>query len=194
MLVRFHSSLWWNNIHVYLYHIFFIHLLMGIRVFHVLAFVNNATVNICYCCWVAHSRLTLCNPVDWCFLVLHSLLELCPLSQWCHPAISSCVAPLFSCLQPFPASVSFSNELALLIRWPKYWSFSFSFSISLSNEYLELISFRIYWFDLLAVQGTLRSLLQHHSSKVSILQCSAFFMFHLSYPYMITGKTIALTI
>ena len=84
----------------------------------------------------------------------------------------------------------FSNESTLHIRWPKYWSFSFS--TSPSNEYSGLISFRIDWFDLLAVQGTLNSL-QHHSSKASILQCSAFFMVQLSHPYMTTGKTIALT-
>ena len=84
----------------------------------------------------------------------------------------------------------FSNEPALRIRWPKYWSFSFS--ISPSNEYSGLISFRMYWLDLLAVQGTLKSLLQHHSSKASILQCSALFMVQLSHPYIITGKTIAL--
>ena len=85
----------------------------------------------------------------------------------------------------------FSSESLLHIRWPKYWSFSFS--ISPSNEYSGLISFRTDWFDLLAVQGTLKSLLQHHSSKASILRCSAFFMVPLSYPYMTTGKTIALT-
>ena len=85
----------------------------------------------------------------------------------------------------------FSNESVLHIRWPKYWSFSFS--ISPSNEYLVLISFRMDWLDLLAVQGTLKSLLQHHSSKASILQCSAFSMVQLSHPYMTTGKTIALT-
>ena len=85
----------------------------------------------------------------------------------------------------------FSNESVLHVRWPKYWSFSFS--ISSSNEYSGLISFRIYWFDLLAVQGTLKSLLQHHSWKASILQCSAFFIVQLSQPYMTTGKTIALT-
>ena len=83
----------------------------------------------------------------------------------------------------------FSNELVLLIRWPKNWSFS----ISSSNEYSGLIYFRIDWFDLLAVQGTLKSLLQHHSSKASIFQCSAFFMVQLSHPYMTTGKTITLT-
>ena len=85
----------------------------------------------------------------------------------------------------------FSSESGLHIRWPKYWSFSFS--ISPSSEYSGLISFRMHWLDLLAVQGTLKSLLQHHSSKASILQCSAFFIVQLSYPYMTTGKTIALT-
>ena len=85
----------------------------------------------------------------------------------------------------------FSNESVLHIRWPKYWSFSFS--ISPSNEYSGLISFRMYWLDLLAVQGTLKSLLQHHSSKALILQCSAFFIVQLSHPYMTTEKTIALT-
>ena len=85
----------------------------------------------------------------------------------------------------------FSNELFLRIRWPDYWSFSLS--ISPSNEYSGLISFRMDWFDLLAVQGTLNCLLQHHSSKASILWCSAFFMVQLTHPYMTTGKTIALT-
>ena len=85
----------------------------------------------------------------------------------------------------------FSNKSILHIRWPKYWSFSFS--ISHSNEYSGLISFRMDWLDLLAVQGTLKSLLQYHSSKASILQCSAFFRVQLSHPYMTTGKTIALT-
>ena len=91
----------------------------------------------------------------------------------------------------FPNIRVFSSESVLRIRWPKYWSFSFS--ISPSNEYSGLISYRMDRFDLLAVQGTLRSLLQHHSSKASILWCSAFFMVQLSHPYMTTGKTIALT-
>ena len=91
----------------------------------------------------------------------------------------------------FPSIRVFSNESALLIRWQKYWSFSFS--ISPSNEHPRLISFRMDWLDLLAVQGTLKSLLQHHSSKASILRCSAFFKVQLSHPYMTTGKTIALT-
>ena len=91
----------------------------------------------------------------------------------------------------FPRIRVFSNESVLCIRWPKYWSFSFS--ISPSNEHPELISFRMDWLDLLAVQGTLRSLLQHHSSKASILLHSALFIAQLSHPYMTTGKTIALT-
>ena len=99
--------------------------------------------------------------------------------------------PLLSLPSVFPSIRVFSNESALQIRWPKYWSFSFS--ISPSNEYSGPISFRIDWFDLIAVQWTLRSLLQHHSSKASILCCSAFFIVQLSYPYMITGKIIGLT-
>ena len=99
--------------------------------------------------------------------------------------------PLLLLPSIFPSIKVFSNESALHIRWPKYWSFSFS--ISPSNEYSGLISFRMYWLDLLAVQGTLRSLLQHHSSKASVLQCSALFIVQLSHPYMTTGKTIALT-
>ena len=91
----------------------------------------------------------------------------------------------------FPSIRVFPNELVLHIRWPKYWSFSFS--ISPFKEYSGLISFKIDWFDLLAVQGTLNSLLQHHSSKASILKCSAFFIVQLSHPYMITGNTIGLT-
>ena len=114
----------------------------------------------------------------------------CASSWWCHPAISSCQPLLL--LPPIPPSIRvFSNESTLPMRWPKYWSFSFS--ISPSNEHSGLISFRIDWLDLLAVQGTLKSLLQHHSSKASMLQCSAFFTVQLSHPYMTTGKTIALT-
>ena len=99
--------------------------------------------------------------------------------------------PLFLLPSVFLSIRVFSNESVLSIRWPKYWSFSFS--ISPSNDYSGLISFRMDWLDLLAVQGTLKSLLQHHSSKASILWCSAFFIVQLSYPYMTTGKTIALT-
>ena len=99
--------------------------------------------------------------------------------------------PLLLLPSIFPSIRVFSNELVLRIKWPKYWSFSFS--INPSNEYSELISFRMDWFDLLAVQGTLKSLLQHHCSKTSILWQSAFFIVQLSHPYMTTGKTIALT-
>ena len=97
--------------------------------------------------------------------------------------------PLLLPLSIFTSIMIFPNESVLHIRWPKYWSFSFR--ISPSNEYSGLISFRIDWLDLLSVQGTLKNLLQHHSSKASILQCSAFFMVQLSHPYMTTGKTIA---
>ena len=113
----------------------------------------------------------------------------CPLRWWCY-VTSSCSATLFSFgFQSLSIRV-YSSELALHIRWPKHWSFS----ISPPNEYSGLISFRMDWLDLLAVQGILKSLLQHHSSKASSLWHSAFFMFHLSHPYMTTGKTIVLTI
>ena len=98
--------------------------------------------------------------------------------------------PLLLLPSIFPSIKVFSNESALHIRWPKYWSYSFN--ISPSNEYSGLISFRIDWFDLLAVQGTLKSRLQHHSSETSVLQCSAFFTAQLSHSYMTTGKTIVL--
>ena len=111
-----------------------------------------------------------------------------PWCQWCYLTISSSAAPFSFCLQSFPASGFFSNESALLrIRWPKYWSFS----ISPSNEYSGLISFRTHWFDLLAVQGTLKSHLQHPYLKASILQCSALFLVQLSYLYMTNGKAMA---
>ena len=101
----------------------------------------------------------------------------------CHPVL---LLPSI-----FPSIRVFSKDSVLHIRWPKYWSFNFS--ISPSNEYSGLISYRLDWLDLLAVQGTLKSLLQHHGSKVSILWCSAFFIVQLSHPYITTGKTIALT-
>ena len=146
---------------------------------------------------VAQSCLTLCDPMDCSMLGLPVHHQLPELTQThvhrvvipsnhlilCHPLL------LMSSI--FPSIRVFSNESALHIRWPKYWSFSFS--ISPSNEYSGLISFRIDWFDLLAVQGTLKSLLQHHSSEASIPRCSAFFVVQLSYPYMTTGKTTALT-
>ena len=138
------------------------------------------------------SHVWLCDLMDCStlgFPVLHYLPDH---RLWCHPTISSAALyhPLFSfCLQSFLAWGSLT-ELALSIRWPKYCSFS----NSPSNEYSELISFRIEWFDLLAVRGPPKSLLQHHSSKASILQCLAAFMVQFSYPYMTTGKTIVLTI
>ena len=117
--------------------------------------------------------------------------NLCPLSQWCYLTISSYAAPSSCPRDAFPSIRVFSSKSALPIRWPQYWSFSLS--ISPSNEYSRLISFRIDWFNLLAVQGTLKSLLQHHKSKASILRCTAFFMVQLSHLYMTTGKTIVLT-
>ena len=114
----------------------------------------------------------------------------CPLSWWCYPTISSSDVAILLLVSIFPSIRVFSNESALSIRWPKYWSFSFN--ISPSNEHPGLI-FRMDWLDLLAVQGILKSLLQHHSSKASILQCSAFFIVQLSHPYMTTRKTITFT-
>ena len=136
--------------------------------------------------WTAACRAPLSFTISWSLLRFMSiksvllsnhLILCCPLLLW--PSV-------------FPSIRVFSSELALRIRWPKYWSFSFS--ISPSSEYSGLISFRIGWFDLLAVQGTLKSFLQHHNSKASILYHSAFFMVQLLYPYMTTGKTIVLTI
>ena len=126
-------------------------------------------------------------------LGVHS--DSCPSSQWCDPAISSSVIPFSSCPESLPAPIPpsirvFSNESTLRMRWPKYWSFSFS--IIPSKEIPGLIV-RMDWLDLPVVQGTLKSLLQHHSSKASILWCSAFFTVQLSHPYMTTGKTTALT-
>ena len=131
-----------------------------------------------------HARLPL-SIVSWSLLKLMSI-ELVMLSKHlilCHP--------LLLLLSIFLSIRVFSNELALHIRWPEYWNFSFN--VSPSNEYSGLISYRIDWFGLLAVQGTLKSLLQHHRLKASVLQCSAFFMIQLSHPYMTTGKIIALT-
>ena len=147
---------------------------------------------------VIQSYLIHCKPMD-CSTsgssVLHHLLELAqthvielvmPSNHlvFCYPLL----------IQPsiFPSIRIFSNELALCIRWPKYWSFSFS--ISPTNEYSGLISFRIEWIDCVSVQGTLKSLLQHCNLKASVLWRSAFFMVHLSHPYMTTGKCIALTV
>ena len=123
--------------------------------------------------------------------VLYYLLEFAQIHvRWVSDVIQPS-HPLSSPSLPFPSIRVFSSESVLPIRWPKYWSFSFS--ISPSNDYSGLISFRMDWLDLLVVQGSLKSLLQHHSSKASILRCSAFLIVQLSHPYMTTGKTIALT-
>ena len=143
---------------------------------------------------VAQSCPTLCNPIDCSipgFPVYHQLPELVQTYvhqvsdaiQLSHPLLSPSLPPSI-----FPSIRVFSNESVLRIRWPKYWSFSFS--ISPSSEYSGLISFRMDWLDLLAVQGTLESLLQHHSSTASILGHSAFFIVQVSHPYMTTGKTM----
>ena len=138
-----------------------------------------------------HTRL------PWCaiFTISQSLLKLLSTESVMPSSYSSSVVPFSSCLQPFPASGSFPmNQFFASGGQNIYWSVSFRFSISPSSEYSGLISFRIDWFDLLAVQGTLKSLLQHHSSKASIFWHSAFFVVQLSCPYMTMGKTIALTI
>ena len=153
---------------------------------------------VCCCClvtktlqlfvipWTEAHQALLSSTISQSLLTLVSIQSVMPFNH----LIFCC--PLLLLTSVFLSSRVFSNESALHIRWPKYWSFSFS--ISASNEYSGLISFRIDWFDLLAVQWMLKSLLQHHSSKTSILRCSAFFMVQLSYPYMTTGKTITLTI
>ena len=146
---------------------------------------------------VTQSCLTLCNPMD-----CSTQASLSITNSWSLPKLMSIESvmpsnhlilccPLLLLPLVFPSIRVFSNESALFIRWPKYWSFSFN--ISPSNEHSGLISFRMDWLDLLAVQGTLKSLLQHHSSKASILWHSALFIVQLSHPYMTSGKTIALT-
>ena len=151
----------------------------------------------CCHCSVAKSYLTLCNPMDCStpsfpvLQYLRSLLKLMSIESVMPSNHLILHRSLLLLPSICPSIRVFSNESALHIRWPKYWSFSFS--ISPSKEYLGLISFRIDWLDLLAVQGTLKSLLQHHSSKASILWSSAFFMVQLSHPYMTTLKTIALS-
>ena len=135
--------------------------------------------------WTVACQASLSITNSWSLLKLMSIESVMPSNHLilCHPLL---LLPSI-----FPSIRVFSNESVLCIRWPKYWSFSFS--ISPSNEYSGLISFRMNWLDLLAVQGTLKSLLPHHSSKASILWHSALFMVQLSHPYMTTGKTIALT-
>ena len=135
--------------------------------------------------WTAAHQASLSITNSWSLLKLLSITLVMPSNY----LILCC--SLLLLLSIFPSIRVFSNESALHIRWPKYWSFSFI--ISPSSEHPGLISFRMDWLDLLAVQGTFKSLLQHHSSKASILWCSAFFTVQISHPYMTTGKTIALT-
>ena len=135
--------------------------------------------------WTAALQASLSITISQSLLKLMSIESVMPSNQ----LILCC--PLLLLPSIFPSIRVFSNESVLPIKWPKYWSFSYS--ISPSNEYSGLIYFRMDWFDFLAVQGTLKPLLQHHSSKASILQCSAFFMIQLSHPCMTTGKAIALT-
>ena len=136
--------------------------------------------------WTAACHASLSSTISWSLLKLMSIESVMPSNHLilCHP--------LLLLLPVFPSIRAFSRESALCIRWPKYWSFSVS--ISSSNEHSGLISFRMDWFELLAVHRAFKSLLQHHNSKASILSFSAFFMVQLSHPYMITGKTKALTI
>ena len=156
-----------------------------------------STQRICFCCSVTKSRPTLCNPMK----LQHTRLPcpllspgVCsdsrPLNQWCYLAISSSATPFSFVFSLSQHQGLFSNESALHFTWPQCWSFS----ISPSNEYSGLIPFRIDWFDLLAVQGALKSLLQHHSLKASILRHSTFFRVQLAHLYTTTGKTIFLTI
>ena len=135
--------------------------------------------------WTAAHQATLSITNSWSILKLMSIELVMPSNH-----LILC-RPLLLLPSILPSIRVFSNESALHIRWPKYWSFSFN--ISPSNEHSGLISFRMDWLDLLAVEGTLKSLLQYHSSKASILWCSAFFIVQLSHPYMTTGKTVALT-
>ena len=139
---------------------------------------------------VAQSCLILCDPMNRSTPGLPVHHQLKEFTQTHVHWIGDAIQPSHPLSSPSP-TFNLSNESALRIRWPKYWSFSFN--ISPSNAYSGLISFRIDWLDLLSIQGTLKSLLQHHSSKASILQCSAFFTVQLSHPYITTGKTIALT-
>ena len=161
----------WVTLHPKLANTAAVHLLSGVRLS---AFPRTST-----------RQASLSFTLSWSLLKFMSLESMMPFNHLI-------LCPLLL-LPPISPSIRvFSNESVLHIRWLEYWSFSFS--ISPSNEHPGLISFRMDWLDLFAVQGTLKSLLQHHSSKASILQCSAFFMVQLSYPYMTTGKTTALTI
>ena len=165
---------------------------LNLKQLNVISFTNSPWDRAC-CCSVAQSCLTLCDPMDCSmpgflpFPNSQSLLKLMSIKLMMPSNHLILCHLLFSYPQSFPASGSFPmSQLFLCIRWPKCWSFSFNINTS------ELVSFRIAWFNLLAIQGCLKSLLQHHSLKALFLWCSAFFMIQLSYPHMTTGKTIAL--
>ena len=178
---------------------------MGLSVFLILmiislmhAYVQTHQTVYIKCCWsVTKSCLTLCNPME-CSMPAFPVLDFLPEFAQTHVHwVDGAIQPSHPLSTPSLPALNLSQHqglfqwVSLHIRWPKYWSFSFN--ISPSNEYSELISFRMDWLDLLIVQGTLKSLLQHHSSKESILRHSAFFIVKLSHPYMTTRKTIALT-
>ena len=153
---------------------------------------NTVVVQLLSHVWLFATPWTIACQASLFFTISQSLCKLMSIESVMPSNHLILCCPLLLLPSIFPSIRVFSNESVLHIRWPKYWSFSFS--ISPSNEYSGLISFRIDWFDLLAVQGTLKSLLQHHSSKASILQHSAFHMIQLSHPNRTTGKTIALTL
>ena len=151
----------------------------------------EVVVQLLSCVWLFAASWTAAHQASLSFAISQTLLKLLPVQLVMQSNYLILWQPLLLLPSVFPRIRVFSNKLAICIRWPKYWSFSFI--ISPANEYSGLISFRIGWSDLLVVQGALKSLLQHHSSKASILHHSVFFMVQLSYPYMITGKTIVLT-
>ena len=153
--------------------------------------VQFSSVHLLSCVWLFATPRTTVHQAPYPSPTPGVYSNTCPLNQWCHPTILSSVVP-FSHLQSFPASGSFRMSQLLTSGGQSIGDF-ISFSIRPSNEYSGLIFFRMDWLDLLSVQRTLKSLLQHHSSKLPILQCSAFFIVQLSHPYMTTGKTIALT-
>ena len=167
-------------------------MLLNARCYYLLKIFSSSLL---FSCWVVsdslwpqelqHARLPWTSPSP------RMCLNSRPLSWWCYLTISTSAALIFLLSSIVSRIRVFTNESVLCIRWPKYWSFSFN--ISPYSEFSGLISFRIHWLDFLAVQGTLKGLLQHHSSKASVLRPSAFFTVQLSHQYMTTGKTIALT-
>ena len=169
----------------YIYSIYAMHIYIYAYIYMLSSVQSLSCVRLFATQWIAARQASLSITNSWSSLKLMCIELVIPSSHLilCRPLLL---------LPPFPPSIRvFSNRSTLRMRWPKYWSFSLS--ISPSNEHPGLVSFRMNWLDLCAVQGTLRSLLQHHSSKASILQRSAFFTVQLSHPYMTTGKTIALT-